>query len=491
MPPPTRTFSLDDEPEVFLSSTGTSRAIARAVRAGEARKVSGRLYTHNVSESIEAIVRRNWQRIAAAYFPGAVVVDRSAFEAKPSEDGSLFLDAGPDYASKRPVRLPGLTLRPRRGPGPIEGDMPFMEELHFAGTGRKFLDNMRPSRARGDSVARTLSSAELEHELSRLTSLRGREALNDVRDRAREVAATLDAEAEMKKLDDLIGSVRGTRNLGFDPRRIELFETLQAELLRQIPAERQAQPRSLPALSFIEAYFSNWIEGTEFRLDEAEGIVFRSAMPQGRAEDAHDVLGTFELVNNGRKRGRTPNDAEDFLDLLRSSHMTMLERRPSVNPGSFKTQVNQAGGTVFVHPDLVVGTLTEGYRYYEGLPEGLPRAIFMMYLIAEVHPFTDGNGRVARVFMNAELTAAGLQRIVIPLCFRDNYLQGLRALSRGGDPRPLIRILDFAQRYAAAIDWSDLRGAESMLTATNAFVTPDVAEEQGIRLLLPAGAERP
>jgi hypothetical protein len=34
--------------------------------------------------------------------------------------------------------------------------------------------------------------------------------------------------------------------------------------------------------------------------------------------------------------------------------MTMLERRPSVNPGSFKTRVNQAGGTVFVHPDLTI-----------------------------------------------------------------------------------------------------------------------------------------
>jgi hypothetical protein len=164
--------------------------------------------------------------------------------------------------------------------------MPFMEELHFAGTGRKFLDNMRPSRARGGSVARTLSSAELEHELSRLASLRGREALNDVRDRAREVALALDAEAEMKELDDLIGGLFGTRDVdfgtGFDSRRIELFETLQAELLRQVPAERQAQPHSLPALSFIEAYFSNWIEGTEFRLDEAEGIVFRGAMPRRR-----------------------------------------------------------------------------------------------------------------------------------------------------------------------------------------------------------------
>jgi Fic family protein len=31
----------------------------------------------------------------------------------------------------------------------------------------------------------------------------------------------------------------------------------------------------------------------------------------------------------------------------------------------------------------------------------------MMFLVSEVHPFTDGNGRVGRVLMNAESTAAG------------------------------------------------------------------------------------
>ena len=109
-------------------------------------------------------------------------------------------------------------------------------------------------------------------------------------------------------------------------------------------------------------------------------------------------------------------------------------------------------------------------------------------MVAEVHPFTDGNGRVARVVMNAELSAAGLQRIVIPLSYRDNYLQGLRALSRQGNPAPLIRILDFAQQYAAAIDWSDLRTAEEMLRESNALIPPWAAEERGVRLRMPAAA---
>ncbi len=494
-----RTFLLDEQPEVFPTTTETSPAVQRAVADGRARKVAGRLYTRNVSEPLDRVVRRNWSRVAAHHFPEAVIVNRSAIEAQPSADGSLFLDAGPEYARRRPVRLPGLTLLPRRGPGPVSGDMPHLEGLHFSSRPRAFLDNMRGSRAR-DGVSRTLSTAEIEDELTRTATIRGRDALGELRDQARDIAEAIDAAGEMVALDGLIGAILGTRNvelatpaaraaqagLGFDPRRIELFEALHAALLKDPLEGRSGQPGSLPTLPFIEAYFSNWIEGTEFELREAEEIVFKRAVPDDRFEDAHDVLGTFDLVNNETKRKLTPDGPEDLLALLRSHHALMLERRPQVHPGAFKTRANRAGSTTFVHPDLVVGTLVEGYRYYEALPAGLARAIFMMFLIGEVHPFTDGNGRVARVLMNAELSAAGEQRIVIPIVYRDDYLQGLRALSRNANPRPLIRVLDFAQTYTAAIEWSDLPSAERMLERTNAFLTPETAEERGVQLELPA-----
>ena len=376
--------------------------------------------------------------------------------------------------------------------------MPHMDGLHFSSRQRAMLDNMRPSRARG-GVARTLSRAELEEELTRITALRGTAALGELRERAREISAALDAAGEMTALDELIGAVLGTSDVpletsagraaqagaAFDPKRIELFEELQAALLRDPLPHRPAQPGSFPALSFIEAYFSNWIEGTEFELREAEEIVFAHTIPEGRSEDAHDVLGTFEVVNDPARRRQLPVGADDLLDLLRSQHALVLERRPQARPGSFKTRQNRAGGTTFVHPDLVNGTLVEGYRFYAAVPPGLAQAIFMMFLVAEVHPFADGNGRVGRVLMNAALSAEEQQRIVIPLSYRDEYLQGLRALSRGGDPKPLIRVLDFAQEYATAIDWSDLRRAERVLEESNAFVTPDRAAEPGLRLRMP------
>jgi hypothetical protein len=490
-----------DLPEVFLSNAAISRKVGNAVRSGGVKKLGPRLYTRNVDEPLENIGRRNWQRIAAGYFPGAVVVDRSAFEAKPCKDGSLFLDVGPERVRREPVKLPGLTLRPRSGPGPVEGDMPFMDGLYFSGPARKFIDNVRPSRPRNGDPSRTLSRTELETELARLVSFRGKAGLNELRDEARRIAVPLGAEAETKALEGLIAGLLGTREAtlasavarahgrgeGFDRRRIELFEVLQSYLLEKGPLARRPQQHDEgDALPFIEAYFSNYIEGTEFKLGEAEEIVFQEKLPPKRTVDAHDVLGTHELVHNAEKRSRVPKDAPDLIDILRSHHAVMLNRRPEVGPGEFKEMANQAGGTSFVHPDLVIGTLVEGYRFYEGLPPGLARAIFMTFLVAEVHPFTDGNGRVARVLMNAELTAAGLQRIVIPLPYRNEYLQGLRALSRGSRPQALVRVLDYAQEYAAQISWNHLRVAEAELTSTNAFVPQDEAEEMGLRLKLPS-----
>jgi hypothetical protein len=207
----TPTFLLPDQPEVFLSDANTSRVVGAAVRAGRARKVGPRLYTRNIEAPLGQIVRRNWQRIAALYFPSAVVVDRSAIEAKPSEDGSLFLDVGRSRARREPLRLPGLTIRPRGGPGPIVGDVPFMEGLHFSSPARKFLDNMRPSRASRVGVARTLSRAEVEDELIRLAAARGSKSLNELRDDARAVAKSLNASGEIGVLSEMIGAMRSFR----------------------------------------------------------------------------------------------------------------------------------------------------------------------------------------------------------------------------------------------------------------------------------------
>lgn len=87
--------------------------------------------------------------------------------------------------------------------------------------------------------------------------------------------------------------------------------------------------------------------------------------------------------------------------------------------------------------------------------------------------------------MNAELVAGGEQKIIIPTVYRNNYLSALKALSHTGKSTPLIRTLDFAQKYTAAIPWDEFDTARAALQATNAFTDANEAEDQGIRLVLP------
>ena len=208
------------------------------------------------------------------------------------------------------------------------------------------------------------------------------------------------------------------------------------------------------------------------------------------------MLGTWNVVSDPTEMSRTPRSVEELATLLKNRHARIMEGRPDKAPGRFKTEANRAGATVFVTPELVEGTLVKGFEIYRSLAAPLHRAIFMMFLISEVHPFADGNGRAARIMMNAELVAAGESRIVVPTVYRNNYLMALKALSQNGLTGALVRTMDFAQRYTAAVDFASLDRARFILDRTHAFADPDEADAAGIRLILPtpeilADAARP
>jgi fido (protein-threonine AMPylation protein) len=97
-----------------------------------------------------------------------------------------------------------------------------------------------------------------------------------------------------------------------------------------------------------------------------------------------------------------------------------------------------------------------------------------MFLVSDVHPFVDGNGRIARIMMNAELVAAGRSTIIIPTVYRDDYLLALRALTRRDRPTPLVNALVAAQRFSHRA-FSPYPQALRELQRRNWFREPDEA----------------
>ena len=108
-----------------------------------------------------------------------------------------------------------------------------------------------------------------------------------------------------------------------------------------------------------------------------------------------------------------------------------------------------------------------------------------MFLVAEVHPFADGNGRVARALMNAELSSVGLCRVLVPMSYRDEYMSALRALSQNDNPMPLWRMVDRAQRWASLMTWTRHDRVLELMHETNALAPPESVRELNLHLLDP------
>jgi hypothetical protein len=481
-----RTVARPALPEVVISNRDLTKLIAREVKSGRAKKIGPRLYTTNTADSPADVVRRNLWVLLGQMLPDAVVGYRTALDGVPSQDGAVFL-TGP-YS--RTIRLPGHTVYLVRGPGPLEGDSPFMGRLYIASRERALLESVAASRRRSAQV-RGLNDQELQQRLERQLQIGGEEALNALRDKIRVLAPMLRAERAAARINDIIGTLLGTRRASitspsalarlagrpYESGRLRLFEALLAEL-RARPTvsrpDRNIDGDASRHAAFFDAYFSNYIEGTEFELGEAIQLVLENKLPVTRPKDAHDVIGTFRLLidRSSLARSVASMDSDSFVALLKERHARMLIERPEVRPGQFKEQANRAGETQFVPPELVHGTLQTGFEMMRAVDDPFGKAAFVTFLVAEVHPFDDGNGRLARLFMNAELAAAGETRILVPTVYRDDYLLALRALSRQRRPQPFVAMLDRAQQFASELDFRVLPRVIEVLTACNAFDEP-------------------
>jgi hypothetical protein len=355
-------------------------------------------------------------------------------------------------------------------------------------------ENAMPSRTSARLGRRRLTTDELATWIDITIQVEGADRMRQTRARADELAAGLGvSDKDIARFDALVGVALDTtpvrnaprvltaRGSGrpFDPRGVGRFNTLAAAL-------RRAQPQSRPAnrgetLPFFEAYFSNYIEGTTFTIDEALSIVYDNAEPRGRPADAHDITSTFAITNDRTEMARRPTSTKEFLELLRERHARIMAARPEVAPGEWKRIPNQAGSTTFADPALVVGTLTEGFARVDALDSPWERALMSGYVVSEVHPFADGNGRISRLMMNSELEAGGESRIIIPTVFRDDYVGGLRRLSRNDEPGVYVKAMRIGQDWTNAVDFSDLNSAIEELRSLNAFV-----DDGSARLLMPA-----
>lgn len=465
------------------SDSKTSKRISKLEKEGKIKKIAPRLYTGNLKDDSQKIIRRNLLSILGHLYPNAVLSHRSALEFKPTSSGQIFLT----HSYTKKVTLPGVVIRFLKGPGPISGDNIIAGQLYASQRERALLENLQTSRKPG-ADSKTLSYPEIEERLEQIVRVNGESELNKVRDRAREISIELEMEKEFEKLDKIISALLTTHSsrilkssiatarafgVPYDPSRYELFKSLYHELIQyefKYIEERNTEQNSFRNFAFFESYFSNYIEGTIFEIDEAKEIIETQKPMASRNEDSHDVLGTYKLVSNVKEMNITPNTPEELIEILKYRHQILLSARTNMNPGEFKDKNNFAGHTSFVDMELVNGTLIKSFDFYSGLNHPFAKAAYIMFVISEIHPFLDGNGRIARVMMNAELVSANQSKIIIPNVYREDYILALRKLTRQREPQAFVRMLTRIHEFSSTISGNNMDQMQSIIEQSNAFL---------------------
>ena len=476
----------------FPTDTAHAKRLSRLYQQGKLHRIRQGIYIDaNAVSELEATLNSRWYEVADFLFERPVATHRTAAELKPAQ-GRIYLTAA--VQKRRSVRVGPLQFEVFPGEL-VQGVEPFVPSMNRSNLARQCLENLMPSRARS-GVRKTLGKEWVEQKLVQEVQTRGENGLNAVRDEAKALAPVLHLNKELEQLKRMISAILNTHpiegvlntRLGiavadgnpFDEDRLQLFEHLAQYLLENHNAHglvaeafeyNKARWRNL---AFFESYFSNYIEGTRFTIDEAEEIVFNGREVNNRHQDSHDVLAHVEIGGDVSEMVRTPTSGAEMIDILKLRHQLLLAERPDKHPGTFKRRPNIAGSTTFVSPDQVEGTLVQGFGVYHRLPAGLQRALFIHFVVAECHPFDDGNGRIARLMMNAELVATDLHKIIVPSVHRESYLNGLRQATQRGRFRTMVKVLHQLHCYAASINWLDYGEARHTLELHGADQEPDV-----------------
>jgi hypothetical protein len=101
-------------------------------------------------------------------------------------------------------------------------------------------------------------------------------------------------------------------------------------------------------------------------------------------------------------------------------------------------------------PDAVNAAMSALLDSLEKEPEAIVRAVLGHWLFGFIHPYMDGNGRMARFLMNLMMACGGYPWTIVRTARREEYLDALEAASAGQNIVPFARFI----REEMSVDWS-------------------------------------
>ncbi|MEK7514094.1 MAG: Fic family protein [Patescibacteria group bacterium] len=197
-------------------------------------------------------------------------------------------------------------------------------------------------------------------------------------------------------------------------------------------------------------YASNAIEGNALSRQETAQVVEKGLTISGKTltehQEAINHASAWELVK--QLAGETRKISET--DIL-AIHRLILNNIDNQNAGRYRSvPVRISGSTVILPNPLKVPELMEKLVNWLKSAKGhsVKLAAEAHYQLVSIHPFTDGNGRTARLLMNLILLKAGYPAAIIKKEERLKYLNSLETAQLGGS------LDDYYDLIYAAVDQS-------------------------------------
>ncbi|MDE6481181.1 MAG: Fic family protein [Muribaculaceae bacterium] len=169
----------------------------------------------------------------------------------------------------------------------------------------------------------------------------------------------------------------------------------------------------------------------------------RALVARGYYQAFNAVVQSIIEILKGKNSGEAVE--EDHASWYRQMWMPFVSAgiiKPMDLIGYRRSQVYIRGSKhIPLNPDAITDAMTVLFELLKSEPDARVRAVLGHFIFVFIHPYMDGNGRMARFLLNAMLASGGYAWTIIPLSRREEYMKALEKASVLGDITDFTRII--------------------------------------------------